>query len=222
MDTTLSRATYQYLTHVPAAYDPAGTDRWPLVVFLHGAGEKGDDIKLVKKHGIPKLAAAGKEFPFIAISPQCPRDQRWNPEHVEELIRATEAEYRVDPDRIYLTGMSMGGMGTWATAIAYPDRFGAIAPICARGNAEEAARITHVPAWVFHGAKDTIVPEENGRTMVEALRAAGGIVGYTIYPEADHDSWTVTYEDERLYEWLLSNKRGEPPVAPPNGASEPE
>ena len=83
MNTTLGRATYQYLTHVPAAYDPAGTDSWPLVVFLHGGGEKGDDIELIKKHGIPKLVAAGKEFPFIAISPQCPKDQRWTPELVE-------------------------------------------------------------------------------------------------------------------------------------------
>jgi predicted peptidase len=213
---TSNRLTeYRHLRYVPTAYDPAGTDRWPLVVFLHGAGERGDDIDLIKKHGIPKLVEEGRQFPFFAVSPQSEPDRYWDEERVENLVRTMESEYRIDPDRIYLTGLSMGGIGTWMTAIAYPDRFAALAPICARGETEHIARIAHVPVWAFHGDADTCVLESKGRAMVEALRAAGGVVGYTVYPGVEHDSWTATYNDDRLYEWLLANKRGAPPVPPP-------
>jgi len=222
MEKSHGQASYRYLKYIPEAYDPAGTTLVSLVVFLHGAGERGDDLELVKKHGIPKEAEAGRQFPFVAICPQCERETRWDPARVEGLVGAIEEEYRIDPDRIYLTGMSMGGMGTWATAMTYPERFAALAPVCARGDATDIARITHVPVWAFHGDADTVVPEEKGRAMVEALRAAGGVVGYTIYPGVGHDSWTATYGDERLYAWLLANKRGAPPVAPPVSETEPE
>jgi predicted peptidase len=221
MDTD-GQPLYRHLRYVPADYDPTGTERYPLLVFLHGAGERGDDLELIKKHGIPKLVEAGKQLPFIAVSPQCEREKRWDPVRVEGLVRTIEAEYRVDPDRIYLTGMSMGGLGTWTTATTYPDRFAALAPVCARGDPSDIARITHVPVWAFHGDADTVVPEEKGRAMVDALRAAGGVVGYTIYPGVGHDSWTATYNDERLYSWMLSNKRGAPPVAPPVSGEVPE
>ena len=117
------------------------------------------------------------------------------------------SRYRIDEDRIYLTGLSMGGYGTWALAIAYPDRFAAIAPICGGGRADQVARISHVPTWVFHGALDSGVPLSRSVTMVDALKKAEGNVKFTIYPNAKHDSWTETYNNPELYGWFLEQKR---------------
>jgi predicted peptidase len=116
-------------------------------------------------------------------------------------------KYRIDKDRVYLTGLSMGGYGTWALAAAHPEKFAAIAPICGGGNPAEAAKLARLPIWVFHGAKDPTVPIERSKEMVEAIKAAGGDAKFTIYPEAGHDSWTETYNNPELYQWLLAQKR---------------
>jgi predicted peptidase len=175
----------RYLLYLPKEYgnDPAA--RWPVILFLHGAGESGDNLEVVKKHGPPKLVAASKEFPFIIVSPQCPsRAEGWNAEVLAALLDEVIAKYRVDPDRVYLTGLSMGGFGTWNLAAAYPDRFAAIAPICGGGQRRMARRLRGLPAWVFHGAKDPTVPLRESEEMVDALKAAGGNVKFTVYPEA--------------------------------------
>jgi len=198
----------KYLLYVPDAYNRTPT-KWPLVLFLHGAGERGDDLELVKKHGPPKLIAQGREFPAIIVSPQCPKDTWWT-DHVaalEALLDEIVARYRVDEDRIYVTGLSMGGFGTWALAFDQPQRFAALGVICGRGDPAKAALLKHVPIWVFHGAKDQTVPLKDSQDMVEALQAAGGSPKFTVYPDAGHDSWTRTYEGPAFWEWLFAQRR---------------
>ena len=116
-------------------------------------------------------------------------------------------KYKVDQDRVYVTGLSMGGFGTWALAVHTPDRFAAILPVCGGGDPRQAKRIAHIPAWVFHGAKDPLVPLAASQKMVEALKKNGGSVKFTVYPEAGHDAWTETYANPQIYEWLLQQKR---------------
>lgn len=195
----------RYLVYLPNDYEQQ--EQWPLMLFLHGAGERGNDLDLVKVHGPPKLIEAGESFPFIVIAPQVELGGRWTIEFMDEVLADVMSKYKVDGNRIYLTGLSMGGYGTWAMAIAYPDRFAAIAPICGGGDPDRLSVLASVPAWVFHGAKDLVVPLKKSREMVDALKAAGGEVQFTIYPEAGHDSWTETYNDPQLYEWMLEQER---------------
>ena len=194
-----------YLLYLPSGYDSEPS--WPLLLFLHGAGERGDDLELVKKHGPPKRIAQGKEFPFIVVSPQCPAGRWWQPQELVVLLDEIAENYRVDQDRIYVTGLSMGGFGTWALAAYSPDRLAAIVPICGGGERYWARMFAHVPAWVFHGAKDPAVPLERSETMVESVKKQGGEAKLTVYPEAGHDSWTETYDNPELYQWLLQQKR---------------
>lgn len=205
---SLGLASYRYVLNLPPGYAKDQTKKWPLMIFLHGSGERGDDLEKVKVNGPPKLAAQGRALPFIVVSPQCPEREWWEPEEVNDLIDSVQAKYRVDADRIYLTGLSMGGFGTWETAIEYPDRFAAIAPVCGYGDPQEAAHITHLPVWAFQGAKDPVVSPIEHQKMVDALKASGGNVRFTMYPEAGHDCWTQTYDNEALYTWLLAHRRG--------------
>jgi predicted peptidase len=199
----------QYLLSLPKDYGLDPAKRWPLILFLHGSGESGADLEKVKVHGPPKLVAQGKEFPFIIVSPQAPSPREgWNSEVLIGLLDEVAQKYAVDADRVYLTGLSMGGFGTWNLATAYPDRFAAIAPICGGGEPRRAARrLKNVPVWVFHGAKDPTVPVKESQDMVDALKAAGAEVKFTVYPEAGHDSWTETYNNPELYEWFLQHHR---------------
>jgi predicted peptidase len=200
------KVTMDYLLYLPKNYDEK--DSWPLLLFLHGAGERGEDLQRVKVHGPPKLIAAGKQFPFIVVSPQCPsRSRGWQPFDLSALLDDICEKYKVDKERIYLTGLSMGGFGTWTLAASSPDRFAALVPICGGGDPNMARRLAHVPLWVFHGAKDPTVPVKRSEEMVEAVKQAGGNVKFTVSPEAGHDSWTEAYNNPELYEWLLAQKR---------------
>lgn len=198
----------EYLLYLPKGYDK-DEKSWPLMVFLHGAGERGDNLDKVKFHGPPKLVDQGKDLPFIIISPQCPEGKWWPGfgEHVRALIEETVENYRVDESRIYLTGLSMGGYGTWSIASIYPERFAAIAPVCGGGSRSMGRRLKDVPIWAFHGAKDNVVPLQKSQEMVDAVNKAGGNAKLTVYPEAGHDSWTETYNNKKLYEWLLSHSK---------------
>ena len=196
-----------YLLFLPQDYGKEPAKKWPVILFLHGAGERGSDVNLVKVHGPPKIVEQRKDFPFIVISPQCPPDKWWNPEVLIALLDEVSAAHAVDPDRVYLTGLRMGGFGTWQTAIEYPDRFAAIAPICGGGSKYRVGGIRHIPTWVFHGDKDELVPVSASIEMVDALKAAGGDVKFTRYPDAGHDSWTETYDNQALYDCFLSHKR---------------
>ncbi len=193
-----------YLLSLPKGYEESDK-QWPMILFLHGAGESGDELAKVKRHGPPKLVQQ-KDYPFIIVSPQSPR-RGWNTEALMGLVDDVASKYRVDQSRIYLTGLSMGGFGTWSLAEAYPDRFAAIAPICGGGDPKQAGRLKDLPIWVFHGAKDTTVPLKRSEDMVQAVKDAGGDAKLTVYPDAGHDSWTETYNNPELYEWFLKHHR---------------
>jgi predicted peptidase len=207
LDRTM-RVQLQYLLYLPEAYDQR--DDWPLLLFLHGAGERGDDLELVKKHGPPKLIAAGEHFPMLVVSPQCPADQWWEPWSLAGLLDELVEKHKVDADRIYVTGLSMGGFGTWALAAHQPRRLAAIAPICGGGEPFMTRLYPHLPTWVFHGDQDRVVPLERSQQMVDALERVGGEVKFTVYPEVGHDSWTQTYADPQFYQWLLEQRRISP------------
>jgi predicted peptidase len=192
-----------YLLYLPEDYEESDK-QFPLVLFLHGMGERGTDIEKVKTHGIPKLISEGKEFPFIVVSPQCPDEYFWNDDVLIALLDEIEGNYRVDKNRIYVTGLSMGGHGTWTLALAQPNRFAAIAPVCGWSHPVEFCKLAHMPIWVFHGAKDFVVPLNLSEKIVEQLKACSASkIKFTIYPEATHDSWTETYNNEELYKWFL-------------------
>jgi predicted peptidase len=197
----------KYLLFLPEGYEKADKP-WPLVLFLHGSGESGSDLAKVKIHGPPKIVETKKDFPFILISPQS-LGRGWDPAALNALLDDVEANYRVDKDRVYLTGLSMGGFGTWTLAAFTPNRFAALVPICGGGNPADAPRLKHIPIWVFHGAKDRTVPLARSEAMVNALKEAGGNVKFTVYPEAGHDSWTAAYNDPNLWTWLAQQKKSE-------------
>jgi len=200
----------QYYLYLPKAYEVEKDKKWPLVIFLHGAGERGSDLEQLKKHGPPRLIGAGKEFPAIVVAPQCPRDGRWQPQPVLKLLDDLQAKYPIDPDRVYLTGLSMGGYGTWALLAAAPDRFAAAVPICGAGDPTTAPKFKHVPIHVFHGTKDGAVPFAKSEEMVKALKDAGSNVQFTIYEGVGHDSWTETYNNEAMWDWLFKQRRSSP------------
>lgn len=204
-----------YQLFLPSAYGKDPSAKWPLIIFLHGSGERGTDLQKVKVHGPPKLVANVKDypysvnndFPFVVLSPQCPDEQVWSPLVLSTLLDEIEAKYAIDQDRIYLTGLSLGGFGTWNWAMAQPHRFAALVPICGKGEVRGAKKIKHIPTWVFHGAKDQGVPVIHATEMIDALEKAGGKPKLTIYPDLGHDSWTITYANPELYKWLLEQKR---------------
>ena len=196
----------RFLLYLPKEYEADKDKKWPVLIFLHGSGERGEDLSKVKIHGPPKLAET-QDFPFIVVSPQCPTGKWWNTQALAVMLDEVEKKYRVDSSRIYLTGLSMGGYGTWNWAVEQPERFAAIAPICGGGNVGLARRLKSMPIWVFHGAKDTAVPLSQSQAMVDAIREAGGDPKFTIYPEAGHDSWTESYNNPEFYKWLLEQKK---------------
>jgi predicted peptidase len=202
-----------YLLFLPAAYGRNGHLRWPLILFLHGAGERGHDIERLRGHGITRVVEERADrFPFVVVSPQCPEGSRWV-DHLDTLgalLGEITRAYAIDEQRVYLTGMSMGGQGAWAMALRYPERFAAVAPICGprlsgTDLVERMRVLVGTPVWVFHGAKDEVVPLEHSMAMADALEEVGGTVRLTVYPEAGHDAWTETYNNPALYEWFLQH-----------------
>ena len=198
-------ARFDYLLFLPEGYAKS-KQCWPLMLFLHGAGESGTNLDKLKVLGPPKIVESQPGFPFILVSPQTTREG-WNPDMLNALLDEVIRKYRVDKDRVCLTGASMGGTGTWRLAAAHPERFAAMVPICGRGDPADAKQLARLPIWVFQGAKDPVVRLERTQEMVEALKAAGGNVKFTVHPDAAHDVWTETYNNPELYCWLLAQKR---------------
>lgn len=199
--------TMGYLLYLPKGYNKEDRKKWPLLIFFHGSGERGNDLNLVKKHGPPKIVETGKEFPFVIVSPQVALNHQYSEGHPKAFLDHLTESYNVDEKRFYLTGLSMGGFITWDFAMEFPERFAALAPVCGGGNPAKIKKIKDIPVWAFHGAKDDAVPLSQGQVMVDALKKAGGTVKFTVYPEAGHDSWTQTYENPELYEWFLKQSR---------------
>jgi len=205
-----------YLLFLPKDHAAQPEKRWPLILFLHGAGERGSDVWRVAVHGPPKIVRDKPDFPFVVVSPQCPAGRRWADDEVLALLDDVLERYPVDRQRVYLTGLSMGGYGTWSLGMSHPARFAAIVPICGGGDPLKALlpdpqnvqALRSLPVWAFHGAKDPTVKLAESERMVDALRKFGcKEVELTVYPEAQHDSWTATYANPKLYDWLLSHRR---------------
>jgi len=202
----------QYLVQLPADYDAAGAKRWPLLLHLHASNTVGVGLDAVRRSPLPALIAAKKDFPFVVISPQCPPDEfGWPIFGLDALIDEVTAKYRIDPDRICVTGASMGGFGTWNLAAQWPRRFAAIAPIAGGLDPADvdatAQKLKDLPIWVFHGRKDPSVSIEQDDKMVAALRKAQGRVRYTVFPDYGHVIAGMVYDDSELWKWLLAQRR---------------
>jgi predicted peptidase len=207
--TVRKTVTLPYLVYKPENYQEY-EEGIPLIFFLHGAGERGTDLDLVKLYGIPHEIESGREFPFLVVSPQCPEDTIWANEldALHALLERIIEEYNVDCSRIYLTGLSMGGNGAWRLAVSYPSMFAAVVPICGWtkpifGFPERIKVLKDVPVWAFHGTEDDIISIKSSQELVDVLKANQGNVKFTIYPDTGHDAWTQTYKNRELYEWLL-------------------
>jgi predicted peptidase len=208
--------TIHYLLFTPKEYKSDG-EPWPLLLFLHGYGESGrNELERVKIHGPPKLVGKRADFPFVLVAPQRPPVKydmqeivkAWKAEELIQLVDHVANNLNVDPTRIYVTGLSMGGFGTWRLVATHPERFAAAVPICGGGEPEAMAEsLAGVPIWAFHGARDQVVPLSASEKMVDAVRRAGGDVRLTVYPEVEHDSWTQTYLNDEVYQWLLSHRK---------------
>lgn len=206
--TATLRTQLRALTFLPAAYKTTGPGT-PLILFLHGSGERGTDLAMVKAWGPPALADKDPAFPFIVLAPQLPDGEAWDALTLKALLDTALKKYNVDRSRIYLTGLSLGGYGAWDLATRYPHYFAAVAPICGGGIAQAAGAMRAIPTWVFHGRKDDAVPEEESARMVAALKAAGGNVQYTVLPEGGHvDAWVHAYGAAGLFDWFLRQRKG--------------
>jgi predicted peptidase len=206
-DDAIKDVTLRYQIYLPNEYETKASEKWPLVLFLHGSGERGDDLEKVKIHGPPKLAGQGKEFPFVLVSPQCPMGSRWNADELDKLVDELTKTLRIDRQRLYVTGLSMGGSGTWSLIGAQPEKYAAAMPLCGRGDLEAAEKIAKTPIWVLVGDEDRAETVQNCKDMAAALKKAGGEAKLTVYPGLGHDCWTVTYDNPEVYEWLLSHRR---------------
>lgn len=202
--------SFHYLCCLPKGYDAA--KKYPLVFFLHGAGERGpeDGSKLenVYKYFWFDRARRGEEFPCVLIGPQCPDDKYWGcyTESLNRFLDHVIAAYAVDPERISLTGLSMGGTGTWHWSIANPERFAAIAPVCGTGICWYGERLVRKPVWAFHGDVDDVVPPEESLQMVKSVNKRGGHAKLTLFHNVGHDAWTNAYAGTELLNWLLEQK----------------
>jgi predicted peptidase len=192
---------------LPRGYDERAAITWPLLVFLHGSGECGDDLQKVRFHGPPKHAAAGREYPFILCSPQLETDDRWPPDRLHALLAALRARWRIDAARITATGLSLGGHGVWDWAAAFPSDLAAIAPVCGHGTPAAVCRARQVPVRAYHGDADTVVPLADQKACVDALRACGGQADFIVYPGVGHGAWEPAYEDPVLVSWLMQQAR---------------
>ena len=202
-------APLRYLQYLPPDYESSAED-FPLVIFLHGSGERGEDPELLKLHGLPRYAEEGRDYPFILISPQLPEGQNWcgRIESLNGLLAHLLAALRVDESRIYLTGLSNGGTGTWLWASsAESNPFAAILPVCGAGVRWLSRELLTTPVWAFHGDADNIIEHEESARMVERINELGGNARITIYPGAGHACWEITYTDDEVMEWMLRQRK---------------
>lgn len=195
-----------YLLYLPPEYDADTAKKWAFILFLHGAGERGDDLTLLRTQGLAKKLDHD-DLPFIVVSPQCPAETWWT-DHTDALFALWDdclTRYQVDSNRVYLTGLSMGGYQAWHMAARHPDKFTAVVPICGGGDVETACNLKSMPIWAFHGEQDSVVPLSTTQDMVDAVNECGGDARLTVYPDLQHDSWTATYANPEVYDWLLSH-----------------
>ncbi len=197
----------KYLLFRPADYGKT-KKRFPLIMYLHGGSLRGDDVERVRTLGLPQLVEQDESFPFVVVSPLCPAGEIWtDTEMLIGILDEVASKYRIDADRVYLTGHSMGGRGTWYLAYKYPERFAAIAPMSPVSTISAwVSKLKNVPVWAFHGAKDNIAPIGESKTLVDALKTTGSEVKFTELTDRDHFILDM-YEDKQLYEWFLQHRR---------------
>ena len=228
-----------YRLFTPKGYEPS--QPYALILYLHGAGDRGTDNKKQFSQLTMWMARTKHqiETPAFILAPQCPPKPLWvdtpwksgsysveqtplsDPMKVAlEILDAVQAEYNIDPDRILVTGVSMGGFGVWDLVTRYPERFAAVMPVCGAGDPSKAKHISQVPAWIFHGEKDRVVPTRGAREIVKALQEAGATPRYVEYKDQAHGVWNDAYKDEQAMAWFFSQARGAtPPMAPPRKAT---
>ncbi|MCS7195039.1 MAG: alpha/beta hydrolase-fold protein [Meiothermus sp.] len=205
------RGLLPYALYLPQGEPPEGG--WPLVLFLHGSGERGRDGKRQTRVGLgPAILENPQAWPVVVLMPQCPEGEWWRGETLQKayaLLGQVEVQYRTNPRRVYLTGLSMGGHGCWNLACLYPERFAAVAPVCGAGDPFWVwQRLGKVPIWNFHGAADEVVPVSFSRALADALAKAGNVQArFTEYPTEKHDVWNRVYRDPGFIHWLLSQER---------------
>lgn len=209
---TSDSAEVPYLLYLPKDYGTAGEQKFPLMLFLHGRGESNGPLSLVAKWGPPRMAAAGQEMSYVILSPQCPAQDSWSSETQQtrllELLKHAIEHYPVDADRVYLTGLSMGGYGCWRMAADHPEMFAAVAPVCGGGKPADAKILKELPIWAWHGDEDRVVPFQRSVEMVEAIRAAGGTqIKFTSLESVGHNSWSAAYATPELYSWMDRQRR---------------
>ena len=208
---TIHQETLKYYLYFPEDYEDQKDENFPMLLFLHGGGEAGGDLESLQINGPPRMIVEGKEFPFLILAPQHPERRKfWNTRAVIQLLDHVMKENRVDPNRIYLTGLSRGGSAAWELAVQYPSKFAAMAVVCGMTPVPYADWIDRqMPIWVFHGEQDPVIPVEESENMVKRLRQMGYEVRFTKYPDVGHDAWTRAYENDELYSWFIKHKRKE-------------
>jgi poly(3-hydroxybutyrate) depolymerase len=217
---------YKALVLVPTNTAEAANGKLPTILFLHGIGESGNDLNVLRRNGFPRNLEGDQAFPFIFIMPQCPSSTEWyytNADNVTAMRMFLDdliVRFPIDTNRIYITGLSMGGIGSWYFAIKMPTRFAALVPVSFRGDGWSPAPAVNVPVWAFHGAKDGVIPIDKAQVLVDQFSAIGGSIRFTVYPNGSHDgsTWTVTYNNPDVYDWMLRKKR----PAPATGVENPE
>ncbi len=196
----------RYLLYRPVEYED---DRgpWPLILFLHGDGERGNDLSSVKREGLPRILEGLLHFPFLVLSPQCAKRQHWSVQTLDRLLQEVSAKERVDPGRIFATGLSGGGNAALELAARFPDRFAAVAAVSVNRAPEEICRLKAVPLWIFHNAGDERIPVRTSEKLVRRLRQCGAEVRFTVYERDGHDAWSETYVRSDLYAWFQDRAR---------------
>jgi predicted peptidase len=223
-----TRSGYDCLVSLPEDYGLDPARRWPLIFFLHGSAFRGDDVHAIATHGLLRLlnggelsaadeqAAAMVAANFVVLAPQCPTFEVWEDATLLAVLEEVTPDYALDLERVHLTGLSMGGFGAWSLGMRHARRFATLVPVCGGGRVADVTAAMHADrtaleelgVWAFHGMKDTVVPAEESQRMIDVLRAAGvRDARLTLYPEANHDSWTATYANLELYAWMLGHER---------------
>ena len=209
---------YRALVLVPVDTSEAVNGKYPTIVFLHGIGERGSDLNLLRRNGFPRNLEGDQQFPFIFIMPQCPSSTEWyytNADNVTAMRTFLDdliIRFSIDTNRIYITGLSMGGIGSWYFAITLPTRFAALVPVAFRGDGWSPCPAKDIPVWAFHGVLDGVIPFSKAQQLVDQFTACGGSVRFTVYPSGGHDAstWTVTYNNPDVYDWMLRIKKPAP------------
>lgn len=198
--------SYDYLIHLPPGYGRR-PEKWPLILFLHGAGERSGDVRELISKDLCAMIPRPETWPYVIVSPQCPKGASWEPDRLARLLDEVVSQYAVDEDRVVVTGYSMGGRGTWNLAVFQPDRFAGVAPVCGSADPSLAACFVGLPVWAFHGEKDEVIPVKCTREMVTAVRKAGGDARMTLFPNEAHGCWPRVYASAAFRSWVETRAR---------------